>query len=145
LEASQRRVSSQKLGNKIMDVEHLPWLFEDGAAPWIGDTMIKAPWQGGFTEFITLEEIEPFTPPPEEIPSPREKAVRYTVSASRWLDRRGATPWVTVVDRRGIQGMSGSNAYEAIDQIEKSGHGQFIEGPLDEFTLQEIAVHRMGE
>jgi hypothetical protein len=120
-------------------------LFEDGAAPWIGESMIKAPWAGGFVEFIPLKEPEPFTPPPEEIPSPKEKAIRYTVSASRWLDRPGATPWVAVVDRRGIRGMSGSNAYEAIDQIENAGRGEFVDGPLDEFTLEEIILKRMGE
>jgi hypothetical protein len=120
-------------------------LFEDGVAPWIGQFMIKAPWQGGFVEYIPLKEREPFTPPPEEIPSPREKAVRYTVSVSRWLGRRGATPWVTVVDRRGIERMSGENAREALNQIERAGWGESVEGPLDEFTLEEILLHKVEE
>ena len=120
-------------------------LFKDETALRITESSIWATWEGTGTERISLKEPEPFTPPPEEIPSPKEKAIRYTVSASRWLDRPGATPWVAVVDRRGIRGMSGSNAYEAIDQIENAGRGEFVDGPLDEFTLEEIILERMGE
>jgi hypothetical protein len=122
-----------------------PSLFADGTVPRITQSSIRVTWQNHMTQRIPLGKREPFRPPDDEVPSPKEKAVRYTVSASRWLDRQGATPWVAVVDRRGIAGMSGSEAFEAIHQIEMAGHGQFVEGPLDEFTLEEIAVHSEGE
>jgi len=121
-------------------------LFRDETALEITESSIWATWEGTGTERIPLQERQPFRPPPEQVLSPREKAVRFTASTDfRWLAETWTTHYVVVVDRRGRRGMSGDNAAEALRQIEMIGKNKFIDGPLDEFTLEEIILHRTGD
>ena len=117
-------------------------LFADGAALRINESCIRAPWQDGATEHIPLERPHRPDPQPERLLGPREKAVRYTESIARRIDHRAKGHWVVVVDRRGWAGMSGAQAREALKQIEMVEGNKFLAGPLDEFTLEEIVLHK---